>query len=727
MNFQLNRILFIVFSIEFILGAQIFAQNFSISGKVTDPTGNSLPNVNIIIVETKTGTASNNNGEYLFVNLEKGTYTLEFSMVGYKPQKLSNVIVDKSLVLNVILSEKPIESEQIVVSASKYEQRISELPVSVEIMDAEILSRKNFNDLEDALRYVPGVNMTDDQISIRGSSGYSRGAGSRVLLAIEGLPFYTGDTGETIWEVIPMTELGRIEIIKGAASSLYGSTAIGGVINLVTREIPKTQFIFLRSFVGMYDKPAYDEWDWSGEYRFFNGQTLTYTNSIDNVGFAASLTRIENPGYRQNNFSKRYIGFIKGDIKFSQTSSLMLIANLFTKKSGNFVYWRNSRNALVPPENDPGQTISADRHMTGAVYKHLLSDNVLLNLKGSYFYTKWDDGAVQLNKSVTDQFRGEAQINAGLSDSFILVSGIEGSGAKVNSTLFGQPSSFSLGAYSHADWKFDIPLILSFGLRYDFNKLDTLSGSSAFSPKFGLNYKFTEDLIFRSSIGTGFRAPTPAEAFTSTSASGITVKPNPNLKSETNLTFEGGINYKPFTPVTFDVALFHNEFYDFIEPGIDLNDGLVIFDNVTRARIQGVEIQSLINLDIINSELSLSYSYLWARDLEKKKALKYRPKNIFYGKYDFTYKNIIAGADFRYWSRIEEIDHELIDLGLIPDGELRVDVFVLDLRAGYDISFTGIPIKFYLSANNILNYNYVELIGNLAPIRNYTLSVELSL
>jgi outer membrane receptor for ferrienterochelin and colicins len=704
------------------------AQTFSISGEVTDSLGNSLTQVNIIVLETKTGAASDKNGKYFIENLKPGSYTLGFSIIGYQTESLPNItITDKPVTLNVVLREQPVESEQVIVTAGKYEQKISELPVSAEVLGSEIISKKNFSDLEDVLRYVPGVNMTDDQISIRGSSGYSRGAGSRVLLAIDGIPFYTGDTGETIWEVVPLTTLDHIEITKGAASSLYGSTAIGGVVNLITKKIPENQTVFLKSYIGAYDKPAYDEWDWSGEYRMFNGQTISYANTFNDVGFYASFSRLEDTGYKQNNFSKRYIGFLKGDIKLTATSSLMLHANIFNKKSGNFVYWRDSHNALVPPQSDLGQVVKADRNMFGAIYKQVLSDNILLNIKGSYYHTYWDDGANPNNKSKTDLFRGEVQLNSSFSNSFVIVSGLEASGAQVNSNLFGNPTSFSLGGYSHADWKFDVPLIASIGLRYDYNKLDTLKASNALSPKLGFNYKFSDNLIFRTSVGTGFRAPTPAEAFTSTTTSGITVKPNPNLKSETNLTIEGGINYKLDKPVTFDFALFNNEFYDFIEPGVDPADGLIIFDNVTRARIQGLEFQSLIDLEQFNTNITLSYTYLWARNIEEKKVLKYRPRNVFYLRLDYSLHNFIAGADFRYWSRVEEIDNELIDLGLVPDGQLRVDVYVLDLRAGYNLTLSGIPLRIFLNVNNILNYNYVELIGNLAPIRNFSLSVEVPL
>ncbi len=78
--------------------------------------------------------------------------------------------------------------------------------------------------------------MTDDQISIRGSSGYSRGTGARALMAIDGLPFYTGDTGEIVWEMIPVTELSRVEIIKGAASSSLWFSSNWGSIKLYNKK-----------------------------------------------------------------------------------------------------------------------------------------------------------------------------------------------------------------------------------------------------------------------------------------------------------------------------------------------------------------------------------------------------------------------------------------------------------------------------------------------------------
>ena len=320
------------------------AQQFSVSGTVTDTAGSPVPGVNIIVEGTGTGTAADTGGRYKIENLFSGKYTLKFTAVGYSTVTIDFDLEDKSRVIDVTLRQKPVESAQVIVTAGKRAQYLSDLPVSADVIHSDEFAKKNISDLENALRYVPGVNMTEDQISIRGSSGYSRGAGSRVLLALDGIPFYTGDTGETIWEMIPTAAIQRVEIIKGAASSLYGSTAIGGVINVITRDIPENPATFIKTFAGVYDKPSYTEWRWSPENRFFNGFTLAHSQRFGKMGLELSLTRLEDMSYKQNGFSHKYIGFLKSNINITQSSSITLLANTLNKKGGNFYYWKDSRH-----------------------------------------------------------------------------------------------------------------------------------------------------------------------------------------------------------------------------------------------------------------------------------------------------------------------------------------------------------------------------------------------
>ena len=297
--FYLN-ILILLFAVE------IAAQTYSVSGRITDTENKPLVGVNIIVTGTATGTSSDENGEYKIRNLPNGNYRIRYSAVGYGDVVRNVLINNNPVYLNIIMVEKAVETQQVIVTAGKREQYISDLPVSADVIHSDEFSKKNFSNLENALRYVPGVNMTEDQISIRGSSGYSRGAGSRVLLALDGIPFYTGDTGETIWEMIPTPVIKRVEIIKGAASSLYGSTAIGGVINVITNDIPEKPLTFIKSYIGTYSNPSFSEWKWSGENRYFNGLTIAHAQNFGLFGIEVSLTRLGDMSYRQSGFSHKY-------------------------------------------------------------------------------------------------------------------------------------------------------------------------------------------------------------------------------------------------------------------------------------------------------------------------------------------------------------------------------------------------------------------------------------
>jgi len=709
------------------LSAKLYCQSFNISGRVTDSEFNPIPGVNIVLSNLSKGDATDEKGKYEIKNVSPGNYEIEFSAIGYAKKKLKVTVANKSITLNVILYSEPIKTDEILVTAGKYEQKKSELPVSAEIIQGSFLTERNFRNLELAMRYVPGVTMTEDQISIRGSSGYSRGVGARALVTIDGLPFYTGDTGEIVWEMIPTTEIQRVEIIKGAASSLYGSSAIGGVVNAITKEISKFPRTMVNTFYGFYDKPHYKEWDWSGKYRPFNGLTFSHSNTFGDLGFNISFTRLEDLSYRRDDFSKKYIGFLKMNYKLNQSSDITFLANTFNKKGGSFLYWKDSRNALVNSEFVTTNRIETNRYLFGLAYKNILDKNSILYLKGNYYRNNFIDNGAPANVSTSHLYRLETQLTSSIDENIIVSSGAEVIPSKVNSSLFGNPKAFTAGIYSAADFKFNFPLIISIGLRYDYGKIDTLESSGSLSPKLGLNYRFTDNFILRSSIGTGFRNPSLAEAFTSTSTSGITVKPNPKIKPERNITFEIGFNYSIQSLIEFDLSVFQNEYFEMIEASVDPRDGLIFFNNLLRARIQGLEFGSTINIISGILKAGFSYSYLNSKDLEKNLSLKYRPRQTINSSIEFTNWHFGVGIFFKYQSRVDEIDNELIDLGIVRDGKLRVPVYQTDVSLSYDLISLNIPLAFYFNVKNLFNYNYVELVGNLRPIRNFSFGFNLIL
>lgn len=702
----------------------IYSQSFSISGKVTDLNIQPLSQVNIIIVELNKGTTTDQEGMYKFENLSPGQYSLKFSYIGYAKSTSTIEITNHNITLNLTLLPEAVPTEDVIVTAGKYEQKKNELTVSSNIIEANFLQAKNISNLEDALRYVSGINMTEDQISIRGSSGYSRGAGSRVLLALDGIPFYTGDTGETIWELLPLNSTEKIEIIKGAASSLYGSTAIGGVVNVITNPISETPSTFVKAFAGFYDKPFYDEWKWSDDLRTFNGLTISHSEKLKSLSFNAAITRLESEGYKQSGFYHKYIGFAKIQYSFSPLTSIKLLFNSLNKRSGSFLYWKNSSNALVPPDDSQGERTETNRYLTALLLKTALTEKIIIETKLSYYLNIWNDNSDVMNESNSDIYRGEVQLTNFISDDFINVSGVELISSKVNSNIFGDRNSYSIGAYSQLDFNLIENLKSTAGIRYDITKIEGLSDFSSFAPKVGFNFKVTDKIFLRSSAGWGFRAPSLAEVFTSTSTSGITVKPNLNIKPESNLFIEAGVKYMPFEEWSLDGAIFNNELFDFIEPSVDPSDGLIFFNNVTRARIQGSEITSEVLLFDKKIILTFGYTYLWARDLNLNKSLKYRPRHSLISSAQYNFSNYNFGMSFRYWSRVEEIDEEL--KFIVQDADKRVEVFLLDLNAGFDFNRLSLPLKINFIANNLLNYNYIELIGNLQPIRNFSLSMELN-
>ena len=123
----------------------------------------------------------------------------------------------------------------VVVSAGRFEQDASEVTVSLEVLQPALVENKATTSLETAIEQTPGVSLVDGEPQIRSGSGFSYGAGSRVMVLVDDLPVLSGDAGRPTWGFLPLENLEQIEVIKGASSVLYGSAALSGVINIRTR------------------------------------------------------------------------------------------------------------------------------------------------------------------------------------------------------------------------------------------------------------------------------------------------------------------------------------------------------------------------------------------------------------------------------------------------------------------------------------------------------------
>ena len=211
----------------------LHAQNV-VKGRVSDrQSGEALPEV-YVIYGKGLGTIADENGSYSFMP-EPGTITVEFKYVGYRSQtRVITVTAGEVYELDVEMEPEAQLIDQIVVSADRMEQKRSELTVSMDVIKSEYIYRTHITDAQELITKTPGIEVLDGQASIRGGSGFSYGAGSRVLALVDGLPMMSADAGNIKWQFLPLESLAQVEIIKGASSVLYGSSALNGVINFRT-------------------------------------------------------------------------------------------------------------------------------------------------------------------------------------------------------------------------------------------------------------------------------------------------------------------------------------------------------------------------------------------------------------------------------------------------------------------------------------------------------------
>jgi outer membrane receptor for ferrienterochelin and colicins len=707
--------------------------NGSIGGRVTaKEDGAGLAGATVVIQGLTRGTTTDTNGNYRLADVPAGTYSLAFSIVGYRREVHTGVVVEdgKETAASAVLEEAPVEAEQVIVTANKRPQSLEEVPVSVSVMDATQIERRNALTIEDALRYVPGVNITGGQVNIRGSSGYSRGAGSRVLMLLDGVPFIAGDTGELNFESIPVGQIERIEVVKGAASALYGSNALGGVINVITKPFPDTPETYVRTYAGMYDKPTFPEWKWSTKDRFYNGQSISHAAKSGNLGMALSFSRLINDGYRMNDYLRRYNFYLKAREEYANAGSLTMNFGLLSQYGGQFVYWRNLDSALMPPILQQTDNVKASRYFVSGQYNGNVAGNFFTSTKAIWYHNDWGYetiNAVGRTESIADEFNLESSGTLLLNDQHTLTFGVEGRYDLIKADLFGNHQGGGLALYGQDEFRLTDQFTVTYGARFDFQSIGILNASGQVNPKLALLYAPFSGTSLRTSFGRGFRVPSVAEAFTTAAVSSLAAVPNKGLKPEQSYSYEVGASQEIGTLGVIDVAGFRSDYSNLIEVGLTATSGnlpLVQWRNVTKARVEGFEASLRLGLFGDALQYSASYTYVNPRDLTANDILKYRPRNVFYTSLNGRVGQIFAGGDFRYITRVQRIDIELVNLGIIPDGDQRTDIIVADFRLGGDLRLLGLPLTATANVYNAFQRNYVELIGNIAPPRTYALVLE---
>ena len=191
----------------------VLGQEATLTGKVIDNEDlEPLIGVNIFS-ENNIGAITNMNGEYK-INLPAGKHKVTFQFVGYqKTVKEITLKNNESSVINISLNSSNNQLDEMVISANKYEEKLGNVPVSMAIIKPSLIENKATRDAESIIEQVPGVQINENQASIRGGSGWSYGAGSRVLVMVDGMPMLGGDANDIKWTAIPLENISQIEIL----------------------------------------------------------------------------------------------------------------------------------------------------------------------------------------------------------------------------------------------------------------------------------------------------------------------------------------------------------------------------------------------------------------------------------------------------------------------------------------------------------------------------------
>lgn len=233
-SFSLTGIIFFLSVLSVCLTQPLLAQTFSLKGKINDSkSGSAIPGA-AIIISYNYFTYSNGNGEYNITNLPEGDYEVKVSCLGYKLISTEILIDSSATIKNFQLEQSLIELDEVVVSTNRNENYLRNSPFAELIVDKEEIKIRPAVTLADILQNEPGISLIREgvwgtEISIRGLNR------ENIVTLIDGNRVVTSTDVAARLSMIDLNDIERVEVIKGASSSIYGSGATGGIINVITK------------------------------------------------------------------------------------------------------------------------------------------------------------------------------------------------------------------------------------------------------------------------------------------------------------------------------------------------------------------------------------------------------------------------------------------------------------------------------------------------------------
>ncbi len=615
----MNRRITLIIALFTLLLPLVNAQTGTLKGTVSIE-GTAIEYAQLAIKDSNFGTTTNHKGRFTLENIPFGSYQIIASYIGYADLMREFTFSENQteVELDFDLTEQTMQLENIVVTGTKTFKRQTNSPVIVNVVNSQTISNVQACNLSEGLKFQPGLRVETDcqtcnytQLRMNGlAGGYSQ-------ILINGRPIFSPLTGLYGMEQLPANMIDRIEIVRGGGSSLYGSSAIGGTVNVITK-IPKNNSYAL---------------DYT--YQNINGQTSDHTVSGNatlisknkNSGVSFFMNHRERDFYDENNDNLSEIPLIKNTAIGANMFFLPKENQKLELSISNIHEYRLGGEMVT---NKPAFLTQQSEERTHNVWMGSADYQINFNQDNSSLitYLAWqntdrdhytgiqpDEGTPEFEEFLTNPPYGTSQVstfNAGIQLNHKVNNFLNGKNVFTLGTeyvyddvlddipaynyLIDQTSK-DLGVFLQSDWEVTDRLTLLSGLRMDVHNLvDQL----VFSPRASLLYKFKENTQFRFSYGTGFRAPQAFDtdlhiAFAGGGISRVLL--SPELTQERSQSISASVNYdKPmeYWVAGFTVEGFYNRLDDafFLQPiGEDDFGELFEKQNGDGATVKGITVE----------------------------------------------------------------------------------------------------------------------------------------
>ncbi len=591
-----------------------------------------IPFATVLLKGTVIGTATDASGHFKMANLPVGKQVVVVSAVGYKSKEIEVELKEKeSVTILVTLEPDNIGLEQVVVSADRNEKSRRETPTVVNTINAKLFNRTQNVTLSEGLNFAPGLRMENNcqncgftQVRMNGLEGpYSQ-------ILINSRPVFSGLAGVYGLELIPANMIERVEVIRGGGSAMYGSNAIGGTINLMTKD-PVSDNFSVATSAGVFaaGKNTTNTPDFSLN---LNGSFVSddFKTGLSIFGFTRSRGHFDVNG---DGFSE--ISEIKNMTIGSRFYQRVASRGKLTIDYFRINESRRGGNKFELPMHETDITESVDHNInSGAVNFDLLlreADKFSVFFagqgvdRGSYYGANQDLSAYGKTTDFTYSSGVQyiREIEHLIFSSATITSGIELNGGNLvdkklgyydtesdthfGNTLVADQSLSTQAGFLQSEWKLD-KVTFSAGARFDHYKvadnaseIDDVTGN-VLSPRVRLLYKFAPHIQFRAGYARGFRAPQifDEDLHIETSGSRQVVHVNdPDLKQETSDSYTASFDFT-FHPGKWQVRFLAEGFYTRLlnpfanEYGTPDENGTVIYTRVNAengATVKGVNFE----------------------------------------------------------------------------------------------------------------------------------------